>query len=422
MASAERAVSIEVQHMISKTTLSNGLEVILVETTGRAMGISLVGNAGALYATPGLAHFLEHTVLCATGKHPDFLSLANTVDSLGLQRNALTSQETLQFVFRCLPEHARSALEFLSEIATEALLLQSDIEKQRKIVTQEIRRHDSDSSAFARQVALNGLYQGVGPGISVLGTEADVHGISRENLEMFYRKAFVAQNFRLVICGKFDRAKIIPDIESTLGSMPSIRDEGAKLPTPPATNASESPTRTVTRREGISQAVVSMAWKAPTNGERLRHATHMFRALMSEGRMSRLWQALRQRNPLTYTASCVYVRQRSFGYISITAGLAAENVDRAIEEIGREIRNLSEELISDEDLARVRSIVRTSLVFEADSAFDLALYHSSRVLSDPEFVSIDAELAKYQGVTKEDIREVARLLAGQPEHIAIVTP
>ncbi len=412
--------------MTHHTTLRNGLEVTLIETAGNTVGISLVGRAGALYASPGLAHFLEHTILCATERHPDFLSLANTVDSLGLQRNASTSQETMQFVFKCLPEHMQRAFEFLSEVTTEALLLDSDIDKQRKIVTQEIGRQNGDPNAFTRLRALEGLYGGVGPGIPILGKGKDIESISRQALEAFYREAFVAENFKLVVCGTFDMIDALSRIESTLGHMPS-RGQGTAKTDGPAlatdrTPISPLPTKMVTKREGLTQAVLTIAWAAPANDDRLRHATQMFKVLMADGRLSRLWQVLRQKNALAYSYSCFYVRQRSFGYFYITTGLAPENVDRALTEIHREIKKLSEELISDEDLERARNIVRTSIAFESDSALGLAVYHSSRMMSDPEFTGIENELYKYETVTKEDIREAVLRFATGPAHVAVVTP
>lgn len=401
------------------TKLSNGLEVCLVEVESKTVGISLIGNAGALYAVPGLAHFLEHTVLCATKKYPDFISLANVVDNLGVYRNAYTSQETINFVFKCLPEHLPQAFEFLSEVTTNALFLDSDIEKQKKIVIQEINKQNSDSNTSARLVALGNLYNQVGPGIPGLGTEKDIEDMSRDALIDFYKTAFVSGNFKLVVSGRFDTESVLALTEATLGKMPA----GPMMsPKNVSVEVATRETRVSQKRDGLKQAVLSMAWDGYKSDDELRYAAYMFRMLMAEGRLSRLWQSLRQKNALVYSTSCFLVRQKSFGYFSITTGLATENIEKAIGEIKSEIQKLADTLISDEDFTRVRNMVRTSLVFESDSAFDLANYYSGKLIWDKSFTNLEEELKKYESVTKEDIRKVAIKFATENVHIAVITP
>jgi len=404
--------------MTIKKRLSNGLEVFLIKTESKTVGISLVGNAGALYASSGLAHFLEHMVLCATKKYPDFISLANVVDNLGVYRNAYTNQETINFVFKCLPEHLSQAFEFLSEVSRNALFLETDIEKQKKIVTQEISKQNSDSNTFARLIALGNLYEQTGPGIPGLGREEDVKNISRDKLLEFYRATFVAENFKLVVSGNFDDDETVAIINSTLGEMSA----GQIIPVLAPPIISKVSTHVVQKRSGISQAVLSMVWSGYKSDDELRYAAYLFKVLLADGRLSRLWQSLRQKNALVYSTSCFLVRQKSFGYFSITTGLAVENVDRAIVEIKTEIKKLAEELIGDDDFARIRNMVKTSLVFESDSAFDLANYSSSKILLERDFNGLDGELRKYENVTKEDIRRVALRFANENIHIAVITP
>ncbi len=406
--------------MIHHGQCPNGLKVTIVPMEARSVGVCLIGNAGGLQASPGLAHFLEHTVLCATIKYPDFVSLANTVDTTGAWRNAMTSQEDMRFVFKCLPEHLPRALDFLAEVVVNPLLLESDVSKQKDIITQEINgdRNDLMSSAF--KAALNGLYDGKGPGVPVLGTESDVRALSRDDLVAFHRNAFVAGNFRLVICGKVRPEDAMPVIESTLGRMP--QGESLALSPSEAWMSDLGVARSVERRESARQAVVAVAWKAPNANGRLARATYLLKILIADGRLSRLWQSLRQENPLTYSTRCMYNRYRSFGYFIVGAGLAEGNIDRALEEVRGIMKDLSERLVSDDDLERAKNLARAYLLFESDSPFEMATYYASKLLYEDSFVSLEDELEQYRLVTKEDVREAAAYIMSQNESVAVITP
>lgn len=406
--------------MIHNTSCTNGLKVTVIKTDAHSVGICLIGNAGGLQATPGLAHFLEHTVLCATRKYPDFISLANSIDTTGAIRNASTSQEDMRFIFKCLPEHLPQALDFLAEVTTNPLLLESDIIKQKDVITQEINGYQNNLIDSAQKAALKGLYGEEGPGIPVIGTEDGIRAISKKDLAAFHAKAFVAGNFRVAISGKLDVKGTMSLVESTLGRMPA----GPSIALSPGheSGSHTGPIQTLERREGAKQSVVSMAWKAPAANHRLTRATSLLRVLMAAGRLSRLWQILRQTNPLTYSTHCFYARYRSFGYFSITAGLASENIEKALAEIRREMKNLSENVISDEDLSRIQNLMRASFLFDLDSPLELATYYASKSLYEDSFVSLEDELEKYQAVTKEDIREAARHIMSQPESVAIIMP
>lgn len=399
--------------------LKNGLKVVFLPREGKTLGISMIGRAGSLYAPPGVAHFTEHSLLCATEKYPDFISLANIVDSLGLHRNVYTSIGHMHFVFKCLPEHFGAVCEFLSEVVTRPLFLDSDIKKQRSIITQEIRKKLSDSVAYARLLALNQLYGDSRYGISVLGSEETISKITKEDIIAFFNERFVANNFLLVISGNIDQHAALFRLEETLGKMPiskvatvSLPDKSTALPS----------MKKVYGRQGIQQAVLSMLWDGYTVSDERRYAAFLFKLVMTEGRLSRLWQGLRQQSGLVYSVNCHISRGDTFGNISITTGLAYENVEAAIEKISAEILSIAERGVTDSELSRVKGAAKTLLAFQTDSTFGLAEYYSSNLISQNDFTDLESEIKRLDAVSKEEISQIARDLILRGAHITILKP
>lgn len=396
-------------------TLKNGLRVAFVPRQGNALGICLLGNAGALYGTPGLAHFLEHTVLCATEKYPEFNLLANSVDNLGLSRNAYTSHESMGFIFKCLPDHFAQACEFLSEVTVRPLLLESDIEKQRKIISQEIRKKLSDPVGFAGIEALRRAYGESGPGIPVLGSEESILKIQRADLAAFFRDRFAADNFVLVVAGTVDQNEALATLERTLGSMPSA-SKGRALPEMPMAEAQ----RAVIERRGISQAVLVVGWRAYTMDDPSRYPAYVLRCLLTSGRLSRLWQALRQETGMVYSVTSHLARGKRHGHLTVVTGLSNENVEPAISRIGLELEKIADGGVTDLDMERAKNQIRSEIAFETDSALSCAEYYANKLLLDPEFADVESEVSKYERVRKEDVARVARELIDRGTYVTIV--
>ncbi len=398
--------------------LANGIKVVLIPHSGNVCGIQFVGEAGSLYTSPGLSHFLEHTVLCASEKYPDFNLLAGSIDPLGIFRNAFTSHTHIHFVFKCLSEHIPAVFNFLAEVTIHPLLKQSDVEKQKKIIIQEIDRQQSDLPTVARLLSLEQMYGKNGPGIPVLGDRDAVTEVTVDNLRSFFQNTFVAERFFLVIVGTFDETNLIKTLETTIGAMPK-KDSFIKQNRDWSILA---PSYKVFERPGIAQASIQVLWKSCSANNPSFYSVLLFKYLMTEGRLSRLWNVLRQESGLAYSTGSALVAKFDYGNFSISTGVAKENVDLALEKIHQEINTIAEKGISLDELARLKNLAKTKLLFAADSAFTLSDYYAGKISSNPRFEGIAIEVGHIESVTVDQLQAVARGFSKENAYVTVVKP
>ena len=121
--------------------LSNGLTVItdpMPQLESAFVGIWV--NAGARQETKsvmGVAHMLEHMAFKGTERR-NAREIAIEMESVGGFLNAYTSREQTAFHARILKDDVALALDILSDILTNLTFDQTELERERQVVLQEL--------------------------------------------------------------------------------------------------------------------------------------------------------------------------------------------------------------------------------------------------------------------------------------------
>jgi predicted Zn-dependent peptidase len=128
--------------MYRKDTLTNGIRVVS-ETLPKTRSVSLgvwvkVGSRHEPRELSGVSHFIEHMFFKGTQKR-SARDIATEIDSLGGEMNAFTSQENTTYYVKVLDEHLPIAIEILSDILLGSKFAPADMEKERKVILEEIK-------------------------------------------------------------------------------------------------------------------------------------------------------------------------------------------------------------------------------------------------------------------------------------------
>jgi len=131
-----------------KTTFKNGLRLITapIAETNTATVIVAVA-AGSKYETKninGLSHFLEHMMFKGTKKRPKTKNIAETLDAIGGEFNAFTSQESTAYYAKVDKKHIGLVLDVVSDIYLNSKLDAKEIEKERGVILQEINMYEDN--------------------------------------------------------------------------------------------------------------------------------------------------------------------------------------------------------------------------------------------------------------------------------------
>ena len=221
-------------------TLPNGFRYALMEnnTPQNRVSMHLMIQAGSLNETDseqGMAHFLEHMVFCGS-THFKPGEIVKYFQSIGMDfgpdANAHTGFEETVYDLNLPTSDAKSisdALMVLDDFGSGALLLQSEVERERQVILAEKRTRDS--SGFRTLQATLGFEF---PDVLIskrlpIGEESDILSMSQDDLRRFYDTWYRPEHMTLVMIGAFNPRAVMPLIQDQFGGLQPKRP----LQTPP---------------------------------------------------------------------------------------------------------------------------------------------------------------------------------------------
>ena len=290
--------------------LDNGFSYYLRsnDSPGDSVVVYLAVNAGGLVDPPearGAAHFLEHMLFNGTEEYSqnDLDQVLRDIGTeFGADLNAYTSaDETVYILDFQLDDPAVLDLAFsvLSQWASAATLLPSDVSDERGIVIDEYRlRHKSAAGRVS--AAIDELYYKgtVYEGLQVGGTEESNSTVTPEQLREYYDTWYRPDNMAVVVVGDFELADMEARVAESFADFASRTSEVAQQPERHAftANFAAEPLVDVATHPDHGNRYISLDWQLPAwpprtvGGERLRFAEDVI-VRMLDVRLNAAFQA-----------------------------------------------------------------------------------------------------------------------------------
>jgi len=182
--------------------LDNGLRILSERMTQvRSISIGVWLTRGSRHETAergGIAHFVEHMLFKGTGTR-SAEDIAQAIDSIGGQLDAFTAKEYASYYIKVLDEHLPLAIDILSDIVRNPAFTPDDIEREKKVVLEEIKMVEDTPDDLVHELFTQGFWADHPLGRPILGTRETVESFNVDLLRHYFRHAYTASN--LIISG-----------------------------------------------------------------------------------------------------------------------------------------------------------------------------------------------------------------------------
>ncbi len=167
----------------------------------------------------GLAHFLEHMLINSIPGRP-YQNLIQEYSARSGMINAATSSTFTEFVFELPGEFYLTGLRDICAMATAPTNSPEEIEKQRRIITEEKKRDHREAVSALYLNRLRRLYPTDRVCANVLGELETIAEIGQRDLEVFHNDHFTAANAHLVVAGNVSHDEVCALALELLGNLP----------------------------------------------------------------------------------------------------------------------------------------------------------------------------------------------------------
>src|SRR5271168_80112 len=170
------------------TKFPNGLTVVtdpMPQLESAAVGVWV--DCGARHETKpvmGVSHMLEHMAFKGTRRR-SARDIAEEIEAVGGYLNAYTSREQTAFHARVLKADVPLAVDILSDILTRPTFDQSELERERQVVLQEIGQARDTPDDIIFDHLQTATYPNQPMGWPILGDEETVGAFTRDDLKTY---------------------------------------------------------------------------------------------------------------------------------------------------------------------------------------------------------------------------------------------
>lgn len=401
--------------------LPNGLTVLVGEhRAAPVVAVQLWVRVGARHETDaesGLSHFVEHLLFKGTAaRGPGVIDA--TIAGLGGEINAATAQDFTYYHVVVPAGHLSTALDVVADAARHAAFDPGELERERLVVLEEIRRAQDSPTASLWRVLHRHHFPGHPYGRPVLGDPEVIRGVPREAVVGYYRRHYAPSRAAVVVVGDVEPAAALAAVERAFGDWePGGVPDGAVPEAQPL-----AAIQRVEEVRPLGQVYLGVAWRGPTVPQADVYAVDVLAAILGRGRASRLHQALKERLGVVASVGASFYAQRAAGTLAVTARTTPARRLEAERALLAEIERLRAAPPEEQELARAVTAVEAGYAFARETAEGVAYaWGLAEVAWTLEFEL--TYLDRVRTVSAEDVLAAARrYLAPDRFTVAALTP
>ncbi|NEO29763.1 MAG: insulinase family protein [Symploca sp. SIO3C6] len=368
--------------------LPSGLTIVVEQMPVEAVNLNLWINVGSTVESDeinGMAHFLEHMVFKGTPrlKSGEFERL---IEERGAVTNAATSQDYTHYYVTTAPQDFAQLAPLQLDVVLNPSIADDAFERERLVVLEEIRRSEDNPSRRMFRRAIEMAFERLPYRRQVLGSAQVIEQLQPQQMRDFHAHWYQPNSMTAVAVGNLPVDNLIEVVAEGLTKVkPNILDN------PPSNSKNqqllepEPAFREIVRQEyvdkALQQARLIMVWRVPGMRDlEQTYALDIIAGILGRGRTSRLVRDLREERQLVNSIGASNITQQFQGLFYICAQLSVENLAQVEEAITQHIRQVHTELVSQVEIARMRTKVANRFIFGNEKPSDrtslYGYYHS----------------------------------------------
>jgi zinc protease len=403
--------------LLLEEVLPNGLRVVVApQPASPAVTVDVWVQVGSRDETDdlnGAAHFVEHMVFKGTRRRP-VGQLAREVESVGGWTNASTGYDSTHYYVVAPAWAWERVLEVQADALTDPLFDPQEVEREREVVLQELSLIYDTPGRYAF-FKLFGTAFTVHPyRLPVGGSPEAVRRMSRGQLVEFYRAHYGPARTTVVVAGGVPAR---PALERARALFGRWRREVRRRERPPREPAWEGVRRAVEVRD-VQVTTLAVGWLGPGVDDPDHYAVDVLVYALGQGRSGRWVRELRDHRRVVQAVSVGYPTLKDPSLVYVVATIADADEARAERAVLDEVRRLTREGITDEELERAKVLLEAEVRTEQHTSRGLAASLGfAATVADLDYHR--TYLDHVRAVTREDVLEVARRYL-DPHRYAVV--
>lgn len=318
--------------------------------------------------------------------------------------------ETINDIF--IPQNdenmLKTSMEKLIEIVFNPLVENNHfkeeyVNQEKQTIKQIIESKKDNKARYALDRCIEEMYKDKPFGLYKYGYVEDLEKINANNLYDYYKKIKSECKIDIFVSGNCNE-----NIESVVISNENIVNLSQRTPNY-VKNALQE--KDVNKAENIvresmevTQGKLVLGLDIDIANEELKYDALVYNGILGGTASSKLFQNVREKASLAYTASSSYLRHKN--NIFINCGIEIKNYDKALEIIKEQLQDMKNGEFTDEDILNAKKNIISTIKNISDEQDTEIIYYLGQELTNKK-VSLEEYINKIENVNKDAIINIA---------------
>lgn len=312
---------------------------------------------------------------------------------------------------RFIPQNAenmlKTSIEKLLEIVFNPLIEDEKFNEQyfkqeKENVRQKIEGKIDNKAQYALERCIEEMYKNKPYGLYKFGYIEDLEKIQNAELYRYYKE--LIQNCKIDIFVSGDINDETFNIIENNENIKMLKDREADYVIDSYEAKENVQENAITESMAVTQGKLVIGIDLGEKARKERYAMLVYNGILGGTANSKLFQEVREKASLAYSASSSYIRYK--GNVIILCGIEIANYDKALEIIRKQLEDMKNGQFSDEDIENCKkSIISGIKSINDEQDTEITYFFGQELTNNDE--TVEQYIENIQGITKEQIQEVA---------------
>jgi len=291
-------------------------------------------------------------------------------------------------------------LDILSDIVLNPAFSPDDIEREKKVVVEEIKMVEDTPDDLVHELFTQGFWENHPLGRPILGTRETVESLNADLLQDYFANAYTPRNLIVSAVGNLEHARVRDLVSEKFESLRSVGE-------PFSEQAPSVVPKILIRNKELEQSHLCLGASSYPQNHDDRYSSYVLNTLLGGSMSSRLFQNVREKRGLAYAVFSGLSAYRDAGSFTIYAGCSNEAVGQVIDLVIEELRGVRQAPVPDAELQRAKDHLKGSLMLSLENTAS-RMSHLARqeIYFDRQF-GLDETLHGIERVTPAEVQRVA---------------
>lgn len=279
------------------------------------------------------------------------------------------------------------------------------VEAEKNNIKLLIESKIDNKDQYALNRCIEEMYKNKPYGLYKYGYTEDLDKINSDNLYNYYLEIINTSKIDIFVSGELEKEKIAEVVKNN----ENIKNLKERNPNHIVNNEQTEDKENVQEKEieekmDIGQGKLVIGLDVELKDYNSKFPVSMYNVILGESATSKLFQNVREKASLAYTARSNYVRQKNNIYIR--CGIEIENYEKALSIIKEQLEDMKKGKFTEEDLANAKKYMISGLQSVQDEQDSEITYYIGQELSG-KLTTFEEYMEQVNKVSIEEVKKVA---------------